>query len=233
MATITYFPTVSSGASGATTNWFAAKDAVVYALDSTLTTRAFFSDLQLAGDVTLGTSGGTGVNALLQSQTGGIVQTKTGTTSGTNCTGYNSTTNPTFVSNARTQHWAIAMRAKIIAAPLAGTAFMRILDITDATTTDSFLGILPGTSATNYSTSATAAHDTGVPFDTTAYHDFLTWGDATNMRFYVDGVLVDTVAQVQAANGVGRFSWYIQNGNQSANVELNIDKVAAWTATPA
>lgn len=226
------FPAASSGGGGFP-EWLAEVNTFVLGKVSTLTALVMDSENQDSLIYTLSATGTAGATVLAGS-VGGVIQLNTGTTAGSIGKAINlNGTSKALVANGRTSKYAIVVEFKVQTAPLAGSAGQVITNMSDEATADSYIGIRVATSATNFTTVVGgAAHDTGVAFSTAAYHTMAQIGDGTNIKWYYDTVLIDTVAQSGAANAAAHLQVLANNGDQVVNNELRIDKIAVYTENP-
>lgn len=180
-------------------------------------------------DVETAVVAGSGAANQLTTKNGGVIQlTSTGTAnSGIKMRRKNSSAEPN-TANARTQKWAIATRARIIA--ITATGQIDLCNMTDEATADCIFGIIGSVSTVNFTIQIAGANTpVAVAFDTTAPHTYYWIADGTNIRAYVDGVLIATVAQSTAANGAAYWRNLVQNGATASNAELQVDDLAVWT----
>lgn len=177
----------------------------------------------ILGDFTAGGAAGTGTVVLESTTNGGSLLSSSGTTnSSTQVLNPRDTvtTSPAvrFVSNSRTQKWAVYVRAQVVSPSNAPGKFSVMAALQDSIN-DNYMGVNGTISATNWVQSVGGVGiDLGVAADLLV-HDLLIVNDGTLIKSYLDWV---NIGASQAASGVAAVAgfnrWYSTNGTTGANV---------------
>ncbi len=213
-------------------DWFGRYLAFLNRTDSVIDSIPFQDELAtktLAS--TVGTIVSTGAVNVLTSETGGVLQIKTGATSVAVAILNNSNGNA-LVANDTTTHWAIVSRVKVATTPDANT-FFQLAALTGGTANVG--AMIDGVRSTTHilleaAAGSTTVVDTGVSFDS-AYHDVGVYFNGTALQLIYDGALVGptmtTLTNFNNGPASARMVAEITAG--STNQEIHLDKWAVFT----
>jgi hypothetical protein len=214
----------------------------VKSLNATLTREPVASNCtNIDSEMALGIASGTGaINVITTQFDGGGMEVTSGAGAGglrTAALGVMavSTTGMTFVTNSRTDVWAIYCKFKVVTAPASGAERLAICLLLD-TTNDVGLGINASASTTNWALlsgpAGGTAVDTTVAFDTN-WNEGLVYNDGTNLTLFVNWVQIHQVLSssvLDTTGGVARTFAY--NAAVAGTVNHYMNRWALFTTEP-
>lgn len=219
-------------------DWRTQAENFIVALDATLTDTSFYDDLvSLSVQLERAAPVGTGQVAVLSTEDGGVLSVKSGATANSfrvlqprDAANADTTLGPRPVSNARTKHWAIAVRVKIKATT--ATCVLDICSMTDGLTASGAFGVYGASgSIVNWAyNNGGTTQNSGVAFVLDTWYSIVLWNDGTNTRAYVGTTVANMVlvgvAQASSTipSAAGFPSMNAQNGATAANAEFYADK---------
>lgn len=132
-----------------------------------------------------------------------------------------------LIANGQTSHWAAAAKFIIRSVNATGTAW--IINITDETTANAYVGVNGATSTANYTLAGT---DSGDPIDLGGEHTLVMWQNGTNVRAYLDLTAspIATVSFNVAPNAASRFTSVVGNGATASDVAFDLLGAAVFAA---
>lgn len=152
---------------------------------------------------------------------GGIYELSSGVTANSSATIHTRGAIP-WLSGGSAEKWALATRLRREAATDAQTqARWGVAQLGGAF--ESNIGIAGATGNWTVSNNATSA-DSGVLSDSGAFHDLLMVNDGTNLRLFLDGVQVASLASSIAAQPL-MVRHFLTNGTTAANSAFRTDKI--------
>jgi hypothetical protein len=133
-----------------------------------------------------------------------------------------------FVSNVKTDPFALYVRAKAVLNP--GGSDVRVCNIADEANYNLGIGLV---GSSNWQLRIGAANtDLGAPAGTTLFHDLLIISDGTNLYTYVDYVLLNTTL-LSGLSAAFAHSGHINLLCGTTNCAFDVDKVLVVTAAAA
>ncbi len=181
-------------------------------------------------------AGGSGTVTFPSSPRGGVaLVSSTGTANRWGCGASVST----MIGNLKTDRWYVYVYAKLSAGDANSSHEMCLAPgggFTTVTGVNNGVGFQAVNNALNFvvnNAGSLTTVATGWTYDTTLYHEFVFYNDTSNVKAFVDGVLVATVANSAVGASLGcQHSCVAANGATAATRTVAVDKIATFFDRP-